>query len=106
MVSTLKALAIAILVGAAICVPIVFFAHHALMPGATELAEIDSAVQKAAPPGAKIRRLSAPDRIEMIRDLKSGYFTYDITENGRVAKYQADWQISGTQVKLISLRHL
>jgi hypothetical protein len=106
MVSTLKALAIAILVGATICVAIVFFWHRTLMPTPTELAKIDSAVQQAAPPGSKIHRLSAPDRIEIAGDLKSGYFTYDISENGIVAKYQADWQISGAQVKLVSLRHL
>jgi hypothetical protein len=106
MVSTLKALAIAVLLGAVICVPIVFFWHRTLMPNPAELAQIDSAVQQAAPPGSKIRRLSAPDRIEIVGDLKSGYFTYDISENGSVAKYQADWQISGARVKLVSLRHL
>ena len=106
MVSTVKTIFWISLLAAAICVPIVLLMHHSLMPNAAELAQLDTLVQKAAPPESTVHRLSAPDRVEIVGDTKSGYFTYEVVGKGPVEKYRADWRLAGGQVDLVSFKKL
>ena len=106
MMSPLKWIALIVIVAAAICVPIVLVVHHALMPEATQLSQIDAAAQAAAPPGSALRRLRAPDRIESEGRVKFGYFTYEVTAKTSTERYRADWRITDGNVELISFKRL
>ena len=103
---TLRAIAVCALVAAAICVPIVVLTHHSLMPEAAQLDAIDAAAQASAPHGARVRRLSAPDRIESDGHSKFGYFTYEVSDVISSHKYQADWRITDGKVQLVSFKRL
>lgn len=107
MVSVLRGVAIAVVIGAAICVPIVIIMqHHGLMPNAAELAQIDAAAQSAAPRGSTVHRLPAPDQVEPDGHAKVGYFTYDVSDVISSHKYRADWRISDGKVQLIAFKRL
>jgi hypothetical protein len=104
--SALEGVGIAVIIGAAICVPIVVLMHRSLMPDSAQLPQIDAAVQNAAPPGSVVHRLRAPDRIESDGHATFGYFTYDVSGKASPERYRANWRITDGQVHLISLKPL
>ncbi len=106
MMSALKGVAIAVAIGATICVPIVMVMHHALMPEPAQLSQIDAAVRNAAPAGSSVHRLRAPDRIESDGHAKFGYFTYEVIGKTSPERYRADWRITDGKVDLISFKRL
>ena len=104
--STFKGIALAAIIAAAVCVPIVLVMHRSLMPDSAQLTEIDAAARGAAPAGSTVRRLHAPDRVESDGHAKFGYFTYEVSEKGTADRYRADWRIEDGHVQLISFKRL
>jgi len=93
-------------VAAAICVPIVLFMHHALMPSATELQQLDELVRKQVSPSSHVQRLGAPDRIDQVGDVKTGYFNYIVKEKEGNKKFHVDWRIERGKVEVLSVKGL
>ncbi len=103
MVKTLLAI---ILIATAVCVPIVVLNHRSLMPERVELERLDELVRQQAPPDSRVQRLSAPDRIEKTGDVKTGYFTYLVSDKDGQRKLHVDWRIEGGQVQIVSVKVL
>ena len=106
MMSDLKVIAGFTIVLAAIGLTAFLAVHHALMPDRAELAQIDAAVQAAAPPGSAVHRLNAPDNVEWVGHAKFGYFTYEASGSSSHQRYRADWRISDGKVQLVSFKPL
>jgi hypothetical protein len=104
--SALKWIALIAVIAAGICVPIVVFTHHTLMPDAAQLDAIDAAAQASAPHAARVRRLPSPDRVESDGHSKFGYFTYEVSDVISTHKYQAQWRITEGKVEIISFKRL
>jgi hypothetical protein len=106
MMWVLRAIFVLVAIAAAVCVPIVLLTHRVLMPDAVELAQIDAAVQAAAPPGFVMHRLKAPDRVESDGHAKFGYFIYEASGSSSHEHYRADWRLSDGKVQLVSFKRL
>jgi hypothetical protein len=103
MVKTLLAV---ILIATAVCVPIVLLTHRSLMPDGAQLQRLDELVKQQEPPDSRVQRLAAPDRIDKIGGVKTGYFTYLVSDKDGERKLHVDWRIEGDQVQIVSVKNL
>ena len=101
-----KTLVVTIAIATAICVPIVVINHRSLMPERAELQQLDELVRQRQPSDSRVQRLSAPDRIEKIGDVKTGYFTYLVSDKDGERKLHVDWRIEAGQVQIVSVKVL
>jgi hypothetical protein len=99
-------IAVAALLAAAVAVPIVFFAHRALMPTVAELQQLDDLVGRQVSSSSRPQRLSAPDRIELQGDAKVGYFTYVVSDAAGSRKLHVDWRIERGQIQIVAIKSL
>jgi hypothetical protein len=103
MVKTLLAV---ILIATAVCVPVVVLTHRSLMPERAELQRLDELVRQQQPADSRVERLSAPDRIDKIGDVKTGYFTYLVSAKDGERKLHVDWRIEGEKIQIVSIKVL
>src|ERR1700730_19071102 len=87
---------------AAICVPIVVLTHRSLMPTPAQLHQLDELVRQQVPPDSRVNRLSAPDRIDLVGDVKTGHFTYVISDKTGDRKLLVNWHIQEGNIQIVS----